>query len=1016
MKKNRLLTALLAVSGVSLVACNGGNSTNGTNPNSTKADQVLVARTANLLNAPSSGDCFTGEISRSNPSDNYYTAFVLKITNSKCTGDAVLGDKTLIKWSANPAADYGWTGSSDHQYVISYTNTNGNVTGSINLSGTWAKAVTLKPGASLEFNGGVGSLGGTAYKFDKANDSMVIGGGSSKSGKLVIAFKASGVCATSACSPAKVTVTNSSNQTVQSFDFTKWNQDTTASVESLPADSYTVSIANANNYSAQANPNPTPVKLDTTSTTNVTFSALPTYGDLVVKVPTKQSLGLTNLPDTIPVQLKNGDTLIGTYDVSLLTGTLDLGNQAVLKDNKPYTLVFPNIGSAKAGKFYAGGSLNIVVKENQPNTANYAYSTPMTNIADFTFNVSGLKSTDTATLQFTDTQKTVYAVEAGVANGGYKIKVPAGVDFYPTVTANGYSSNISQGVSFNTTKGTSTNLTFSSGPASGSVLVMTDTQCDTLINSKFKGLTADVVYCTPEKITSNWYMATRIIYNSMKEEFINFNYTGDNACSNIDWKTYSVTNGYPKITNVVDTDTQCNNSTLTIHRLGALSFEDNPPASYLVGQIVYNFTNDKSVNNIINPKVEAKLGTQNTKITNTVYYHLRFPVTSDQFGDDHIILDTHELVIYGSKTGKMTNPTDLIMSNYISGVLLGHLINKDYPTLQYSKDYLYGTLFAQLMQENINTGAYNSNTNWINSTLDGGYTISGGLLDSGQGGPYQLNDYSKPLENGLGMINFMAMQKSLGYKVADQGEIQTAKSGPASLNSKYFGPVAAAYFHYNDLKRAVHYDSAAGNKTYSGNLAPCLSNLTKVSGSANFLEMILNAVYNAGPVADITKTYVELCANINNPAYANRIANINNYKLNDADYQATVGQASGSGTTYVLYPRQVRFYLDELYNNLGNKTNNTMPFAMPTLKTVFEDQFMTIAIVDKNGVYRYITRTEAGNAFNSALSASGVSGTATLDLSKATERAQIFTVLEKAIKTLESNLGTNFANTTSTDL
>ncbi len=65
----------------------------------------------------------------------------------------------------------------------------------------------------------------------------------------------------------------------------------------------------------------------------------------------------------------------------------------------------------------------------------------------------------------------------------------------------------------------------------------------------------------------------------------------------------------------------------------------------------------------------------------------------------------HLLLGHGSAADSITltggNYDDLIMSNMIAGVLYGHLVRESYPGVQFSDDYLYGSIFGQLLQENI---------------------------------------------------------------------------------------------------------------------------------------------------------------------------------------------------------------------------------------------------------------------------------------------------------------------------
>ena len=132
----------------------------------------------------------------------------------------------------------------------------------------------------------------------------------------------------------------------------------------------------------------------------------------------------------------------------------------------------------------------------------------------------------------------------------------------------------------------------------------------------------------------------------------------------------------------------------------------------------------------------------------------------------------------------------------------------------------------------------------------------------------------------------------------------------------------------------------------------------------------------------------------------------------------------GNNNTYNQYPYQVRYYLDQLYDNpvpttsattFATPTNHVI-FNMTTLSGVFSNVFQTMAYVNSSGQATYFTSAQATTAFNAALASAGVSGTANLDLSNASNRAQIFTVLEKAIANLETNQNTKFNATTLTQL
>ena len=85
--------------------------------------------------------------------------------------------------------------------------------------------------------------------------------------------------------------------------------------------------------------------------------------------------------------------------------------------------------------------------------------------------------------------------------------------------------------------------------------------------------------------------------------------------------------------------------------------------------------------------------------TGTIHFHLLLGVGNAQ---DSLTLDDG-------------NFTDLIMSNIIAGVMYGHLIQEyaPIPGVQFNKDYLYGSIMGQLLQEDLATEEYQSSSNLI---------------------------------------------------------------------------------------------------------------------------------------------------------------------------------------------------------------------------------------------------------------------------------------------------------------
>jgi hypothetical protein len=343
--------------------------------------------------------------------------------------------------------------------------------------------------------------------------------------------------------------------------------------------------------------------------------------------------------------------------------------------------------------------------------------------------------------------------------------------------------------------------------------------------------------------------------------------------------------------------------------------------------------------------------------------------------------------------------TDLIASNFVAGVMYGHLIERFSPGMQFDKDYLYGSIFGQLLQENLSTELYSSGSDLIDPS-----PMQQAVMGAGQGGPYQINNYAADMVHGSyapqgnALINYVAVQKNIGYPFA-AAATQYTQPTPPSFNDKYYGPILTAYFHFNDYVALQKIGPAGG---YTPQWEPfydeALADFAKLPG--NFLDVMLNVAYNQGYYGPLVTSYSQKGAT----ATAATVASVNAY-----------GSVWGANDTYQQYPYQVRAYLDELYDNpapmTGAVPDNHVVFSVAGLGTVFEDVFQKLAYVDATSSYGFITQSQASAAFAAALAKSGVTS-ATLDLSYAPQRAQIFALLEAAITTLEADLSTDFTATT----
>ena len=222
------------------------------------------------------------------------------------------------------------------------------------------------------------------------------------------------------------------------------------------------------------------------------------------------------------------------------------------------------------------------------------------------------------------------------------------------------------------------------------------------------------------------------------------------------------------------------------------------------------------------------------------------------------------------------------------------------------------------------------------------------------------------------------------------------------FNNKYYGPVLTAYFHLNDLRalEALENGSQGYISSAAPNFAKCMDNLVSISN--NPLDIITNYAYNQGYYGGLVGSSTTDCVNSTPTAF---LAKYNSYN-------------NASGSSYDAYPYQVRFYLDELYNQstLVPATNNHVAFNMTNLANVFSSVFQTLAYVNSSGQYVYISASQANTAFSAALTKAQVADFAILDLSDATQRATIYSILETAITNLEATLKTNFSVTTTKDL
>lgn len=362
--------------------------------------------------------------------------------------------------------------------------------------------------------------------------------------------------------------------------------------------------------------------------------------------------------------------------------------------------------------------------------------------------------------------------------------------------------------------------------------------------------------------------------------------------------------------------------------------------------------------------------------------------------------------------------TDLILSNLTAGVMYGHLIKKATPGILFNKDYLYGSILGQLLQENIATEYYTKGSIQLAPS-----PLQAAVMGTGQGGPYQINNYAADMvagtyaPAGFSLINYAALQKNIGYTMAGAAKQYTLPT-PASFNDLYFGPMLCAYFHFNDYM-ALQYIGGidlvhpwtASSHGWTPQWQPYFDgSLRSFAGlAAAPLEILLNQAYNQGYYGPLLTASSKLCQN----ASSATVTSMNSFTN------------AWGGDSYAQYPYQVRGYLDQLYNiptpsptnlSVTITSSNHVAVNMGSLGTLFSNIFQKLGYVNASGVYGAIPATQTQDAYQSALTGSGLTATAVLDLGNAADRARIYSVLEQAITTLEKNLGTDFTAVTNTQL
>jgi hypothetical protein len=391
----------------------------------------------------------------------------------------------------------------------------------------------------------------------------------------------------------------------------------------------------------------------------------------------------------------------------------------------------------------------------------------------------------------------------------------------------------------------------------------------------------------------------------------------------------------------------------------------------------------------------------------------------------------------------------LHLSNIAAGVLLSHMIDKKYGIKpdQTDKEFIYGSVWGQLFQE---SGGDMKNE-WLSKNFIDSEKARVALLGLGQGGPYQINDYSIRMPgqkkdadtpmSGYGLINYAVLQKTLGFTIeAQDSQHQKLKvdKNPDSLDYVDVGPLAAVFFHFNSINRldATYANNYMKDSFEAKDWIKCKQN--HLDGKTNILDLILQVAYNEGTRGGFFYTVLKACADANNEV----IASLRDFGLKDnfetADGKPTVVTEfiqngietrnwPTSSDSYFRYPRQVHFYIDQLFNNKEDLTKRHADFDVQNDKAVkFTMKLLGEIFVQTMGKLSYIDQTKSTDAplgtykvfdMDAVKKAINFDSLDTKELyfSNLEDREAMYTKLHGFYETLEKDFHMSFHETTESD-
>jgi len=189
------------------------------------------------------------------------------------------------------------------------------------------------------------------------------------------------------------------------------------------------------------------------------------------------------------------------------------------------------------------------------------------------------------------------------------------------------------------------------------------------------------------------------------------------------------------------------------------------------------------------------------------------------------------------------------------------------------------------------------------------------------------------------------------------------------------------------------------------------------NGSFEHPDTMLNVVYNAGPYNSFAQMVFELCAEPEK--YAQEIKDLLDYSLDDDQFVAKFDKMQNkpkAGTTYIIYPRQINYYVDQfnndnesLYNRNGAFADVNIPFTMNDVVQQMNKTFTGLGYKNKKDIYSLIDASFLkANQPDADL-------TKAMTFSNKADRETFFTFVEQWIANMEKAENFKFSDSTQCD-